>query len=92
MYMGDCNIGIQRHRNGYTVRITDPKIVKQNDERTRDKNGNTVESWRDPQVSYAFSTSDEVVDFIKSNIDKALPVDDFSSTFDKAAKEAIENE
>lgn len=89
---GDCDIRIQRHQNGYTVRITDPAIVKANRERdkTRSKGDSCCPSteWRDPQVSYAFTTRDEVSDFIKKNIDKALPVDEYSSTFDKAAKEA----
>jgi hypothetical protein len=69
------------------VRITDPDIVKQNNKRDTKGDG-CCSPWKDPQVSYAFSTSKEVIDFIKGNIDKALPVDEFSSTFDKAAKDA----
>lgn len=83
----DCDIRIQRHQNGYTVRITDPAIVKANRERDKAAKGETCAPWRDSQVSYAFTTREEVSSFIKANIDKALPVDEFSSTFDKAAKE-----
>jgi hypothetical protein len=84
-----CDISIQKHQNGYTVRITDPALVKSNRERKDSKSdGCCVSEWKDPQVSYAFTTRDEVTDFIKNNIDKALPVDEYSSTFDKAVKEA----
>lgn len=84
---GDCTIRIKRHQNGYTVYITDPAKVKANQERDRKSDG-ACAPWQDPEVSYAFSTSKEVTDFITENIDKALPVDEYSSTFDKAAKEA----
>jgi hypothetical protein len=91
----DCDIRIQRHQNGYTVRITDPAIVKANkardEERRKARNGGgdccPSSEWRDPQVSYAFTTREEVSQFIKDNIDKALPVDEFSSSFDKAVKD-----
>lgn len=85
---GDCDIRIQRHQNGYTVRITDPAKVKANRERdkNRGKDGCCVSEWQDPQVSYAFTTRDEVTTFIKDNIDKALPDDEFSSTFDAVVK------
>lgn len=91
---GDCDIRIQKHQNGYTVRITDPAIVAANKKRDeanrRSSKGECApcEPWRDPQVSYAFSNRDEVTAFIKANIDKALPVDEFSSTFDKAVKDS----
>lgn len=83
---GDCTIRIERLQNGFNVRITDPAIVKKNEKRRESKEG-CCEPWQDPQVSYAFSTSEEVVNFVKENIDKALPVDEYSSTFDKAAED-----
>jgi len=86
---GDCTIRIERLQNGYNVRITDPEIVKQNNKRDRASKGE-CQPWKDPQVSYAFTTSSEVINFIKANIDKALPVDEFSSSFDKAAKEDLD--
>lgn len=82
----ECTIRIERLQNGYNVRITDPEIAKKNEARDKGKDG-CCEPWSDPQVSYAFSTSEEVLGFLKTNIDKALPVDEYSSTFDKAAKE-----
>lgn len=83
---GDCNISIERTQNGFLVRITDPKIVKQN--QTGDKSSDCCAPWQDPQVKYSFEDEKGVIKFITDNIDKALPVDEYSSTFDKAAKEA----
>lgn len=82
----DCNIGIERTQNGYLVRITDPDIVKQNE--SRNKGSNCCESWQDPQVKYSFEDKQGVIDFITANIDKALPVDEYSYAFDKEAKKA----
>jgi hypothetical protein len=82
----DCTIRIERLQNGFTVRVTDPKIVKQNDE--RNKGGDSCcAPWQDPEVKYAFTTKEEVIAFITENLDKALPVDEYSSTFDKAVKD-----
>lgn len=83
-----CTIRIERLQNGFTVRVTDPEIVKQNEKRNKSRDGECCAPWQDPEVSYAFSTKEEVVDFIKGNIDKALPVDEYSSTFDKAVKDS----
>ncbi len=86
----DCNIRIQRLQNGYTVRMTDPDIVKKNNERNKGKDSCCV-PWQDPDVTYAFDTKEKVAKFVVDNIDKALPDDEYSSTFDKAAKEAIDD-
>lgn len=87
----DCTIRIERLQNGYTVRVTDPKIIKKNEER-RNKSSSAdgcceVAPWQDPEVKYAFSKKEEVITFITENLDKVLPVDEYSSTFDKAVKE-----
>jgi hypothetical protein len=39
-------------------------------------------------VKYSFEDKAGVIDFITKNIDKALPVDEYSSTFDKLAKDS----
>jgi hypothetical protein len=88
--LSDCSIRIERLQNGFNVRITDPDIVEANDK--RDSKGSGCCPWKDPQVSYAFSTKEEVIEFITKNLDKALPVDEYSSTFDKAAKEVLKDE
>lgn len=86
--MSDFRVCIERMQNGYEVSLSDPKIVKANN--TRDKNGYTP--YRDPTVEYAFKDVDEVLAFLKENLDKALPANDFSSAFDAAAKAAQDNE
>lgn len=83
--MGDCTIRIEKLQNGFNVRMTDPEIVKANNERPKD--GKDYTPWRDPQVTYTFKSSAEVVEFIKNNIDKAVPTDDYSSSFDAAVKD-----
>lgn len=83
--LSDCTIRINRLQNGWTVSITDPKIVEENDK--RDSKGG-CSTWRDPSVTYTFDDINKGIDFIKENIEKAFPKDEFSSTFDKAAKEA----
>ena len=83
--LSDCTIRIRRLQNGFTVGITDPAIVKANDER-KTSNGECA-PWRDSEVTYTFETSEEAVSFISENISKAFPQDEFSSTFDKAAKD-----
>lgn len=77
--MSECKVRIERMANGYEVEITDPAIVK--------ANASTKGGWRDPCVSYAFKTVPEVMAFLEKNLDKALPQDDYSSSFDKAMKE-----
>lgn len=79
----DCTIRIRRLQNGFNVSMTDPEIVKQNAKRRDAEDGCCAVAWKDPEVSYAFTTTDEVVDFVKNNIEKALPRDEYSSTFDK---------
>lgn len=82
---GDCNIGIERTQNGFLVRITDPDLVKKNNE--RDKSSDCCAPYQDPQVKYSFEDKAGVIDFITKNIDRALPVDEYSSSFDKAVKD-----
>ncbi len=75
--MGDYSCKIERMANGYEVEISDPKIV----ERNRDPK---VAGWRDPKVCYGFKTVDEVLTFLKNNLDKALPAEDYETTFNVA--------
>lgn len=86
--MGYNCIRIERERDGYEVHVTDPAIVAAN--KARDKGNNSVGEWKDPQVEYKFETKEQVLAFIEKAIDIALPKekDEYSSTFDKLAKEA----
>jgi hypothetical protein len=76
------SIRIERERNGYCVRATDPAIEKKNRER---KDG----PWEDPAVEYMFDTKEQVLKFVEKAMDIALPEDTYSSAFDKLAKEAM---
>jgi hypothetical protein len=82
------SIRIERDRNKFTVRATDPAIEKANNERSRNTAGDRVGEWKDPHVEYSFDTKDQVITFITSAIDIALPKDEYSTAFDKLAKEA----
>ena len=85
--MGYNCIRIEREREGFEVSCTDPQIVKQNDSR-KDSDGCTRE-WRDPNVEFQFETKEQVLKFLESAMDIALPADEYTSTFDKLAKEAM---
>lgn len=88
----DC-IRIERNRDGFEVRVTDPEIVKANKAREK-KLGDSSEMsspWRDPNVEYQFDTKEEVLKFVEKAMDIALPADEYSTSFDKIAKEAQSN-
>lgn len=84
----DC-VSIERIRNGYTVAMDDPSIVAANRKRDTLIGGKSVPStpWRDPRVEYAFKDVKEVMTFLEKNLDSALPMDEFSSSFDTAVAE-----
>lgn len=80
------NIRIERERNGYEVCCTDPAIQKANDAR---EGGKTINSYKDPNVEFSFDTKAQVLKFLESALDIALPADEYTSEFDKLAKEAM---
>lgn len=81
------SIRIERERGGqFCVRCTDPEIVEAN--RKRDKDDSPSHEWRDPNVEYKFETKEQVLKFVGAAIDIAIPADEYSSAFDKLAKEA----
>jgi hypothetical protein len=83
------NIRICRERDGFEVNVTDPEIVKAN--RERNKGGDCCapsSDWKDPNVEYRFDNKEQVLKFLDKAMDIALPSDEYSSTFDKLAKEA----
>ena len=77
----ECKVYIERKQNGYEVEITDPKIVEQN------RDPKSKAPWREPKKSYVFKDVKEVLAFLNKNLDKALPVDEYTSSFDKAVGE-----
>ena len=78
----NCSVRIERIANGYEVCVTDPKIVKEN--------AKPNSRYRDATKEYAFQNIKQVLDFLQKNLDKALPDDEYSSSFDEAAKVAAE--
>lgn len=83
--MGYNRITIERDRNGFSVEATDPEIQKKNDERDKD----SPSIWEDPCVEFQFDTKEQVLAFVEKAMDIALPADEYSSAFDKIAKEAM---
>lgn len=81
-------IRIERERNGFSVKATDPAIEEANNKR-RDKDYDGPSEWKDPNVEFSFDTKEQVLAFVTKAIDVALPADEYSSAFDKLAKEAM---
>jgi len=83
--MGEFSIRIERATNGYEVSVRDPKIVKANEK--RDYSSKNPTPYRDPNREYVFKTLKEVLDWLGKHADKALPADEFDSSFDAALAE-----
>jgi hypothetical protein len=81
------SIRIERERNGFSVKATDPAIEAENQKRNKDSD--SCAPWKDPQVEFSFDTKEQVMAFVDKAIDVALPADEYSSAFDKLAKEAM---
>lgn len=90
--MEDSICKIERLANGFEVTVADPKIVAAN--KNRDSGpSKTYTPWKDPKVSYAFTTVDDVLAFLKSNLEKALPMnDEYGSSFDAACTESDDDD
>jgi len=86
--MGYNCIRIERERSGYEVKCTDPAIQKQNETRDKSSDGPCA-PWKDPEVEFMFDTKEQVLKFLESAMDVALPVDTYTSAFDKMAKEVM---
>lgn len=80
-------IRIERERNGFSVSASDPAIIAENEKR-REGDG-PCPPWKDPNVEFQFDTKEQVLAFLTKAMDIALPTDEYSSAFDKLAKEAM---
>lgn len=80
---GDSVLRIEKLENGYEVEICDPKIMKNND-----KPKSVYES---PWKGYAFTTAEEVKNFVGEHLDSLKPPPDadaeYGSAFAQAASE-----
>lgn len=74
-------IRLSRKGTGFEVCVDDPKISETN----RSGKG----EWRDPTQKYSFERWEQVTEFLTKIVDQALPADEYSSAFDKAAKEVL---
>ena len=82
MSYGD-GVRIERATNGYTVCMRDPTIEASNRKRTMKSDYD--KPYVDPNRTYVFSDIDAVMTFLKANLDKALPKEDYDSAFDTMA-------
>lgn len=78
--MGQMLARIERAENGFSVEMCDPAIKKRNDDSDGD--------YKDPYVTFVFKTTAEVTAFLDENLDAAMPMDDFATSFTEAAKES----
>lgn len=74
-------VRIKREGDRYEVSVTNPDLEKEN--------YNSKGGWKDPDEEYQFETWDQVKTFLDKVVEKALPVDEYSSAFAKAAKESM---
>lgn len=73
-----ADVRIERVTNGYEICCEDPSIVAANRKTGPDK------PWKNPRREYVFRDLSEVLDFLKKNLDKALPADEYDSAFELA--------
>ena len=85
----DASIRIERMTNGFTVRMTDPAIVKANNKRDSSNGKGPYIPYRSPEREFVFTTEAEVLAFIKKNLKKVMPSggDEFETSFDLAAND-----
>jgi hypothetical protein len=78
---GTCRIA--RHANGWEGTMRDPAIDKAN--RARDKmrfEDPKRPPYRDPNVTMVFTKEEDVLAFLKKNLDKMSVEADFDTSFD----------
>ncbi len=77
---GDTVLRIEKLENGYEVEICDPKIQAANDK--------PKSSWQDPWKGYAFTTAEEVKNFVGEHLDSLKPPPDADEEYGAAFKQA----
>lgn len=81
-------VRIERAHNGFTVEMRDPKIDEQNRKRNNDDGSAGVDvEHRSPFVSYVFESVGAVLAFLEGNLEKAMPLDEFETSFEEAIEE-----
>jgi len=86
MSYDDCIVRIEKLSNGFEVEIRDAKQADKN------RSSKIDAPYHDPWCCYAFKTTAEVCAFLDKNLDKAVPPDEFGSSFDAAVAEDEEDD
>ena len=84
--MSNFDIRIQKTISGYELRLRDPAIDKKNKELAKGEAYGP--KWQDPCREFVLKDKKALLSFLDKNIDKALPADDYTSSFDAAVAEA----
>ncbi len=83
MSMGDSVLRIEKLENGYEVEVCDPKIMEANKK--------PKSSYESPWKGYAFTTAEEVKNFVGEHLDSLKPPPDadeeYGSAFNAATAE-----
>lgn len=66
--MDNCVLRIEKLENGYEVEIYDTETAK--------KNESPKSKWQDPWKGYAFTTAEEVKNFVGEHLDSLTPPPD----------------
>lgn len=82
--MGDYVLKVEKLENGYEVEIYDDKLDAAN-QKPKSK-------WVDPWKSYAFTTAEEVKNFIGEHLDSLKPPPDADEEYSTAFKQQTEEE
>lgn len=81
---GDSVLRIEKLENGYEVEICDPAIMAANDK--------PKTTWQDPWKGYAFTTAEEVKNFVGEHLDSLKPPPDADAQYGEAFSKATSEE
>jgi hypothetical protein len=83
MGMGESVLRIEKLENGYEVEVCDPTILAENEK--------PKTAYKSPWKGYAFTTAEEVKNFVGEHLDSLKPPPDadaeYGSAFAKASSE-----
>ena len=80
------SVRIERATNGFIIHARDPKIEAENQ---KSKGG----VWKNSQVDILCKTTEEVMSWLKKNLDKAMPADkSYDTAFAEASVEDDDDE
>lgn len=82
--MSDQVLRIEKLENGYEVEVCDPDAMA--------ANAKPKSQWKDPWKSYAFTTAEEVKNFIGEHLDSLKPPPEADAEYSNAFAEASKDE